>query len=251
LGYPDRAISRVLEALEKATEAEQPYLKALSTFILSFLAFFRGDIELAIKYGSICVKVSADFGIIMFGSEVKTFLGAAHVQSGNQSQGFAMIQEAISWRSQQNVMAGMNFHLGTLANVQLECGDEQGCAESLDRALAINTPTSESLYLSEIYRLKGLMSMKAQERSSEIEAEDWLNKSLNLSRSQESKALELRSAMALARLKQVQGKNVEALNLVSGVYQWFTEGFKTKDLNEAKQMIDELSINLNLTRIVH
>ena len=75
----------------------------------------------------------------------------------------------------------------------------------------------------------------------QAEAETWLRRALDVARRQEAKALELRAAMSLAQLWQHQGKRAEAHALLAAVYRWFTEGFDTADLQEAKALLEELS----------
>jgi predicted ATPase len=74
----------------------------------------------------------------------------------------------------------------------------------------------------------------------QAEAEAWLQRALDVARRQEAKALELRAAMSLSRLWQKQGKQTEARELLAPIYGWFTEGFDTVDLQEAKALLDEL-----------
>ena len=75
----------------------------------------------------------------------------------------------------------------------------------------------------------------------QAEAEAWLQRALDVARHQQAKSLELRAAMSLARLWQRQGKRTEAYELLAPVYNWFTEGFDTADLQEAKTLLDALS----------
>src|SRR5262249_52998277 len=82
---------------------------------------------------------------------------------------------------------------------------------------------------------------KSQILNSESEAEACFLKAIDIARKQQAKSLELRAATSLARLWQQQGKQAEAHKLLSDVYNWFTEGFDTKDLQEAKALLDELS----------
>ena len=92
----------------------------------------------------------------------------------------------------------------------------------------------------EIYRLRGVLLLR-QPGTPQAEVETWLQRALDVSRRQEAKSLELRAAMSLACLWQQQGKRAEAYNLLAPIYGWFTEGFDTADLQEAKALLDELS----------
>ena len=92
----------------------------------------------------------------------------------------------------------------------------------------------------EVYRLRGVLLLK-QAGTPQAEAEAWLQRALDVARRQEAKSLELRAAMNLSRLWQQQGKWNEARELLAPVYGWFTEGFDTADLQEAKTLLDELA----------
>jgi predicted ATPase len=97
----------------------------------------------------------------------------------------------------------------------------------------------ERWWEAEIYRLRGVLLLR-QTRPQQVEAETWLQRALDVARRQEAKSLELRAAMSLARLWQQQGKCAEARALLTPIYGWFTEGFDTADLQEAKALLDAL-----------
>jgi predicted ATPase len=92
----------------------------------------------------------------------------------------------------------------------------------------------------EIYRLRGVLLLR-QTGTSQVEAETWLQRALNVARHQEAKSLELRAAMSLSHLWQQQGKRQEAYDLLAPIYHWFTEGFDTADLQDARTLLAELS----------
>ena len=98
----------------------------------------------------------------------------------------------------------------------------------------------ERWWEAEICRLRGVLLLR-QPGSPQAEAEAWLQRALDVARYQETKALELRAAMSLARLWQQQGKRVEACELLAPIYGWFTEGFDTADLQEAKALPEDLA----------
>jgi predicted ATPase len=92
----------------------------------------------------------------------------------------------------------------------------------------------------EVSRLRGVLLLR-QTGTPQAEAETWLQRALDVARRQQAKSLELRAAMSLARLWQQQGKQAEAYDLLAPIYGWFTEGFDTADLQEAKALLAELS----------
>src|ERR671930_62415 len=92
----------------------------------------------------------------------------------------------------------------------------------------------------EVCRLRGILLLQ-QPATPPVEAEAWLRRALDVARRQEAKALELRAAMSLSRLWQQQGKQAEARELLAPVYDWFTEGFDTADLQEAQALLEALA----------
>jgi predicted ATPase len=98
----------------------------------------------------------------------------------------------------------------------------------------------ERWWEAEIHRLRGVL-LQRQPRTPQEEVETWLQRALEVARRQQAKSLELRAAMSLARLWQRQGKCTAAYELLAPVYNWFTEGFDTADLQEAKTLLDALS----------
>jgi predicted ATPase len=92
----------------------------------------------------------------------------------------------------------------------------------------------------EVWRLRGVLLLR-QLGMPQAEAETSLQRALDVARRQEAKSLELRAAMSLSRLWQQQGKRAEAYELLTPIYGWFTEGFDTKDLQEAKVLLEALA----------
>jgi predicted ATPase len=119
----------------------------------------------------------------------------------------------------------------------------------LAEALAAVQETGERVWEAELHRLKGELVMQARRQSPEPggdlsdaeEAQACLHQALAVARRQQARALELRAAMSLTRLWQQQGKRAEAHQLLAEVYGWFTEGFDTADLREAKALLEALA----------
>jgi predicted ATPase len=112
----------------------------------------------------------------------------------------------------------------------------------LAAALARVDETSERGLEAELYRLKGeCLLLQTGKQGKEREAEERLHQALDIARRQQAKSLELRAAMSLARLWQCEDKRAEALELLAPIYGWFTEGFDTADLQEAKALLEALA----------
>ena len=119
-------------------------------------------------------------------------------------------------------------------------GQPEAGLQVLDEALAAVRDTGERMYEAELYRLKGeLLRMRSTDHTAV--AETCLHQALTIACRQQAKSLELRAAMSLARLWQQQGKRAEAHALLTPIYDWFTEGFDTADLQDAKALLDTLA----------
>ena len=124
-----------------------------------------------------------------------------------------------------------------LVTATLDLGREpEAGLTALAEALTVLDKTGERWYESEIYRLKGELLLQ-QHAANQAEAENCFQQALEIARNQQAKSFELRAATSLARLWQQQGKRQEAHDLLAPVYHWFTEGFDTADLQDAKALL--------------
>jgi predicted ATPase len=134
------------------------------------------------------------------------------------------------------------YYLAFLAEAHGKVGQAGEGLTMLAEALAAVHKTGERFYEAELYRLKGELLL-ARSAGDYTEAEACFRQALDIARQQQAKSLELRAAMSLSRLWQRQGKHDEAHQLLSELYGWFTEGFDTADLQEAKALLEELQIS--------
>ena len=126
-----------------------------------------------------------------------------------------------------------------LAEVSAHLGHTEDGLQALAEAHTLVEQQEERWWEAEIHRLRGVVLLR-QPGTPQAEAETWLQRALDVARRQEAKSLELRAAMSLSRLWQQQGKQAEARELLAPVYGWFTEGFDTADLQDAKALLEEL-----------
>ena len=121
-------------------------------------------------------------------------------------------------------------------------GHTEDGLQALAEAHTLVEQHEERWWEAEVYRLRGVLLLR-QTGTPQAEAETWLQRALDVARRQEAKSLELRAAMSLARLWQQQGKRAEAHELLAPIYGWFTEGFDTADLQEAKALLDDTHVS--------
>jgi tetratricopeptide (TPR) repeat protein len=166
--------------------------------------------------------------------------GWALAEQEQREEGIAQMHEgmAVSPTTAQAVF------LTGLAKVHGETGQSEEGLLALTEVLALMDKNGQHVYEAESYRLKGTLTLQSKNPSLkskiEEEAEGYFWKAIKIAGRQSAKSLELRAVMSLSRLWQKQGKKAEARRLLAEIYGWFTEGFDTKDLQEAKALLEEL-----------
>jgi predicted ATPase len=144
-----------------------------------------------------------------------------------------------SWRS-TGATVDVAFFQALLAGSQARLGQFEAASQGVANAVKIIETTKETWCQAEVYRLAGVVVLVSG-ASDATKAEEYFNCALSVARQQQAKSWELRAAMSLARLWRDQGKTVEARELLAPVYGWFTEGFDTRDLKEAKALLEDLA----------
>jgi len=134
---------------------------------------------------------------------------------------------------------GLSALLSLLAEAYGKAGQVEAGLQTLAEALALVNQTQERFYEAEMYRLQGELLL-ARSAEHHAEAETCFRHALDVARRQQAKSWELRAATSLSRLRQQQGKRAEAHALLAPIYGWFTEGFDTRDLQEAKALLEAL-----------
>jgi predicted ATPase len=188
------------------------------------------------------------------------FRGVVLAEQGQEYEGIAQIQQGIAAFRATGAELYRPYFLALLAAAHEKAAQgEQGLAVLVEALAAVDN-TGEQFYEAELYRLKGALSLKSSQiktsqgrpeatntqplalnLQTEAEAEACFLKAIEIARKQQAKSVELRAVMSLSRLWQQQGKKEEAHQLLADIYGCFSEGFDTKDLHEAKVLLDELA----------
>jgi predicted ATPase len=171
-----------------------------------------------------------------------TFLqGWLLVEQGNDESGIAQMLKSFITEQDKALWARWKTRQAALlANAYRKTGQTVEGLKLLDEAIATATQTGFCYYEAELHRIKGELLL-AQTPADEQQAEACFHNALNVARRQSAKSLELRAAMSLSRLWQRQGQHAAARQVLGEIYGWFTEGFDTADLKEAKALLEELS----------
>jgi len=162
------------------------------------------------------------------------------VEQGQDEEGMAQMRQGLAIMQRIGSEVAQPIFFALLAEAYGKVGQ---CTEGLmvlAEAFALVDKNEERYFEAELYRLKGEL-LWSQDHHCETQSELCFRQALDVSRGQQAKSLELRAAMSLARLWQQQGKHQEARELLAPVYGWFTEGFDTADLQEAKALLEALT----------
>jgi predicted ATPase len=172
-----------------------------------------------------------------FGTAVRGWLFA---ETGKASDAVAAITSAITSLRSTGAILYEPRHLWYLAMAYAELGQPDDARRCIDDAIDKVERSKEKWCEAEVHRVAGEIALKAPQRDA-AKAEKHFERALAVARAQQAKSWELRAAMSLARLWRDQGKRDEARDLLAPVYGWFTEGFDTLDLKEAKALLEELA----------
>jgi len=256
LGYPDQALHRSREALALAQELAHPFSLAWALLSTALLHQLRREGRLTQEQTEASITLAIEQGFpywLAFGTTVR---GWALAEQGRGEEGIAQIRQGIVTHQAIGQELIQTYNLALLAETYGQVGQPEEGAKVLAEALATVNRTGERFYEAELYRLKGTLTLqkfqvsgskfqvsegpKSEVRGPESEAEECFLKAVEIARHQQAKSLELRAVMSLSRLWQQQGKGDEAQQMLAEIYDWFTEGFNTKDLQKAKVLLGEL-----------
>jgi predicted ATPase len=168
------------------------------------------------------------------------FLGWVLVMQEQAAAGIPQMIHGIAAYRATGAEAGRHYWLGMLAEAYGKAGQINEGLTALTEALAVVEKNGESYYEAELYRLKGALLL-GQTIPDASQAEACFQQALAIARHQQAKSLELRAALSLSRLWQCQGKHAAAYDVLAPIYGWFTEGFDTADLQNAKMLLENLS----------
>jgi TOMM system kinase/cyclase fusion protein len=240
LGYPDQALRYSQEALTLAQSLSHPPSLAAVLFYVAFIHCLRREAHATQERAEAAIALASEQGFPQWLTTGRLLRGWAIAMQGQGEEGMAQICQALAtWRAMGAGMA-VSYWLVLLAEAYGQAGQGEKGLRLLAEALAHVDTTGEHRHAAEVYCLKGELLL-GQAIPDEGQAETCLCQALDTARHQQAKSCELRAAVSLARLWQRQGKRDKAHQLLAPIYGWFTEGFGTADLQEAKALLEELS----------
>jgi len=244
LGHPEQAWQQSRAALALAQALSHPFSLAFALFSAAGVQWWRGEVRGAQEQAEAFMALALEHGF-SFGLALATFWrGWALAAQGRGEEGIARMRQGLSAMLATGGKLAMTARLAQLAEGYGHVGQAEEGLKVVAEALALADQNGERYWKAEICRIQGELLKRSEARSPEPErekeAEACFHQALEIARGQSAKSLELRAAMSLSRLWREQGKRAEARALLGEVYGWFTEGFDTADVQEAKALLEEL-----------
>jgi predicted ATPase len=245
LGYPDQASKRLHEALAQAQELSHPLSLAWALNLAATLHQLRREGQATQERAEALIALSNERGFPFWAAHGTVLRGWALAAQGQVEEGIVQMRQGLADYRATGAEVVRAYFLSLLI-------EAHGKAEQVEEGLTLVTEALDTVRKTgghrdeaELYRLKGELTLQSKGQSPSFtiqeEAEEYFHRAIEIARQQQAKSLELRAVMSLSRLWQQQGKTKEARALLSEIYNWFTEGFDTKDLQEAKELLEELA----------
>ncbi|MEA2647573.1 MAG: hypothetical protein QOG61_8, partial [Candidatus Binataceae bacterium] len=240
-GYPDRALERGNECIALAEALAHPFTLTFAQNALAQLHTFRRESRAAQKTAERMMALSTEHGFMFWLAVSRMLRGAAIANQERFEEGIAQMQEGLAGLRDAGAENGRPQNLSLLAETCMKTGRLDDGLSALTAALAAADEQGNRHYEAETHRLKGELLLKRNDCNA-TEARNCFGRAIEIAQRQSAKSWELRATMSLARLLGKQGRPDEARTMLAHIYDWFTEGFDTADLKDAKALLDALSV---------
>jgi predicted ATPase len=257
LGYPDRALATMREALSQAREVAHPFSLAVALNLAAWLHQYRREPAETKELAEEEVRFSGEQGFPFFLAQGTILRGWALAEQGQNAEGVAHICQGLAAHEATGAVLARPYWASLLARAYGRGGWAEDALRTLSEALAMTR--GQDVWKAELHRLRGELLLVrrgggdganaapadaatvTEVGDSLDQAESCFRHAIDIARRQQTKILELRAGTSLARLWEIQGKRAEARDLLGPIYSWFTEGFDVPDLKNAKALLDELA----------
>ena len=239
LGYPEAAQADIDHAVKEAREIGNAATLMTALAITNYTHILCGDYVATTALADELVLLADEKGASLRKAEAMFQRGCVFALTGRAADAVRMITLGVTaWRA-TGATCWTPLHMSFLAHAQAKLGQFNEAWRCIGEAMAASEASKENWCDANIHRLAGDIVLLSGEPD-EAKAEAYFERALAVARRQQAKSFELRAAMSMARLWRDQGKRDEARNLLAPVYGWFTEGFDTLDLKEAKALLNAL-----------
>ncbi len=240
LGYPEAARRDAEHAFQERREDGQSGTLMTALSVTSGTLILCGNYAAANAQADELVALADEKGAPFWKANGMLMQGWLFALTGKDADAIHMITSSISALRSTGATLFVPSHLAYLARAHAELGQFDDAWRCIDEALRTIETTKERLWEAELHRIAGEIALKSPEPDA-AKAEAYFERALAVARKQQAKSWELRAAMSMARLYRDQDRRNEARDLLAPVYGWFTEGFDTLDLKEAKALLDALA----------
>lgn len=239
-GYPDSALADVDHAIKDAREVTHAGTLLFALAATALTHILCGNYGKAAAQSREAIELAEEKGLLAWKGWATMNVGLLATLTDKPADAIETMRTGIAmWRSTHGTML-LPIYLSSLALAYLETGEAGSACQLIAQAQKAVETTKETWWDAEVSRAAGLIALGANLQDPS-KAEAYFERALTIARAQQAKSWELRAAMSMARLWHVQGKRQQAHGLLAPVYGWFTEGFDTLDLRNAKALLDELS----------
>ena len=240
LGYPEAALADIKDALKDAREIGQAASVMFALSHAPLIHFLCGNYAAANAEANELIALADEKHAPFFKANGMLERGQLLGLTGRASDAVQTITTGITALRATGATFWMPVYLSNLARAYAELGQFDDAWRCIGEALTAMETTKEKWWSAEINRVAGEIALISPEPDA-AKAQAYFERALAVARQQQAKSWELRAAMSMARLWRDQGKPQQARELLAPVYGWFTEGFDTLDLKEAKALLDELA----------
>jgi predicted ATPase len=239
LGYPNQALTRSHEALTLAQELSHAYSLGFALHFASMLNIWRREVQLVREKSDAVIALASEQGFVRWLGGGMIRRGWALAEQGRAQEGMAELHHGLATWQAMGGELGLPSILALLAEAYNKGGRTEEGLLVLAKAMTVVNKNEERYYEAGLNRLKGELLLQ-RVIPDEQQAEADFHHALDVAHHQRAKSLELQAMVSLSRLWRQQGKRAEARRMLAATYGWFTEGFDTADLHEAKTLLEEL-----------
>ncbi|MCY4568988.1 MAG: hypothetical protein OXD49_11835, partial [Candidatus Poribacteria bacterium] len=250
LGYPMQAEGRLAEAARIGKDRSHPFSDAVLLHFKTMLYQHQDETEKVETTATQMLQICQEHGFSLWEAAATVMKGWALTELNHSEEGIAMIRKGIAAWEKTRAELQLPLFLALLAQAYQRAGQYTLALQTLDSALSVVTRTGERAYDAELTRQKGELCLVLGRETEAVggkdttstvaKAESYFQEALAIARRQGAKSWELRAALSLSELWCKQDRYREAYNLLSPIYLWFSEGYDTKDLQQAKHLLEKL-----------
>ena len=237
LGFPDQALRCSQEAVDLAIELKHALSLTVASGFAAVCHVYRREPEAAQNLGERMMQLVKEHGFAFYQGTAN--IGWALAAQGRVEEGLARMHDCLATWQAMGVNLYRKTILSFIAEIHTWAGQVECGLQAIAEAENIVSPPGERYYEAELHRVKGKLLYKVGHNPNKVE--DCYRQAIKVARWQMAKSLELRATISLSRLWRDQGRRKEAKERLAEVYDWFTEGFETPDLQEAARLLEELA----------